>query len=601
VNATSVLPGAGITVTVANAPGNTTTWVGLYPTGAADAGGFVDWKYLNGTQTPPATGMTAATLSFTMPTTLGTYEFRLFAINASTSKIATSATVTVTTSIDPVIQVTPTALAFGSVSVGATSDLTVVVKNTGGGTLSGSASATGAAFSMVGSSSYSLTTNQTATLTVRFAPTAAGAASGTLSLTGGGGASVPLSGTGTPPPTVSVSATTVLPGAAITVTVANAPGNTTTWVGLYPTGAPDAGGFVDWKYLNGTQTPPATGMTSATLSFTMPTTLGTYDFRLFAVNASTSKIATSATVTVATSTNPVIQVTPTALAFGSVGVGATKDLTVVVRNTGGGTLTGNGSVTGAAYSTVGATSYSLVTNQTATLTVRFAPTAAAAASGTLSLTGGAGAAVTLSGTGTPPPTVSASATTIAPGGAITVTVTNAPGDPNSWVGLYLTTTPDAGPIVTWKYLNGLQTPPTTGLTSATLSFTMPTTGGVYDFRLFAQNATTSKIATSATVTVTAPTVSVSATTASPGQVVQVTVTYGPGNARDWVSMSASDAADTVWLDWKYLNGTRTPPATGVTSATISFTLPTTPGTYNFRFFQNDVYTKLATSPTVTVQ
>ena len=61
------------------------------------------------------------------------------------------------------------------------------------------------------------------------------------------------------------------------------------------------------------------------------------------------------------------------------------------------------------------------------------------------------------------------------------------------------------------------------------------------------------------------------------------------------------AADSPYVDWKYLNGTRTSPGTGVTGAAVTFTMPAAPGTYNVRFFLNDSWTKLATSATITVQ
>src|SRR5205823_3559889 len=60
------------------------------------------------------------------------------------------------------------------------------------------------------------------------------------------------------------------------------------------------------------------------------------------------------------------------------------------------------------------------------------------------------------------------------------------------------------------------------------------------------------------------------------------------------------AADSLFLNWFYLNGSKTPPASGLTSATVPVPMPGSPGTYEFRFFQNNGYTRLATSPTVTV-
>ena len=74
----------------------------------------------------------------------------------------------------PALSVTPASLAFGTVNVGSTEDLTVTVRNAGGGTLTGSASTT-APFSVVGTASYRLAANQTKVVTVRFSPPAAGA------------------------------------------------------------------------------------------------------------------------------------------------------------------------------------------------------------------------------------------------------------------------------------------------------------------------------------------------------------------------------------------------------------------------------------------
>src|SRR5207244_3833451 len=112
---------------------------------------------------------------------------------------------------------------------------------------------------------------------------------------------------------------------------------------------------------------------------------------------------------------------------------------------------------------------------------------------------------------------------------------------------------------------------------------------------------TTRLATSATVTVTPlPSVTVSATTVSAGGTVTATIANGPSSAGDWVALYTTGAADSAYLDWKYLNGSQTRPATGMSSATVPFTMPMTPGTYNVRLFLNDSTTRLATSATITV-
>src|SRR5689334_12215013 len=51
----------------------------------------------------------------------------------------------------------------------------------------------------------------------------------------------------------------------------------------------------------------------------------------------------------------------------------------------------------------------------------------------------------------------------------------------------------------------------------------------------------------------------------------VGVTNGPGNARDWVALYPVGSFSLI--DWFYLNGSKTAPGTGVTSATLTFTIP----------------------------
>ncbi|HKC23439.1 MAG TPA: choice-of-anchor D domain-containing protein, partial [Thermoanaerobaculia bacterium] len=94
----------------------------------------------------------------------------------------------------PGLSVSPSSLDFGTVPVGGTKDLTLTIGNTGVGTLTGSATAS-APFSVVSGGSFSLGTGGTQTVTIRFSPSGAGPASGTVSLaSNGGGATVALSG-----------------------------------------------------------------------------------------------------------------------------------------------------------------------------------------------------------------------------------------------------------------------------------------------------------------------------------------------------------------------------------------------------------------------
>jgi hypothetical protein len=67
-----------------------------------------------------------------------------------------------------------------------------------------------------------------------------------------------------------------------------------------------------------------------------------------------------------------------------------------------------------------------------------------------------------------------------------------------------------------------------------------------------------------------------------------------------VSLAASSAPSSSFVDWKYLTNTKSAGQPGTTGATLTFAMPSTPGTYQFRFFANDGFTRLATSGDVTV-
>ena len=109
--------------------------------------------------------------------------------------------------------------------------------------------------------------------------------------------------------------------------------------------------------------------------------------------------------------------------------------------------------------------------------------------------------------------------------------------------------------------------------SAELTFTMPLTPGEYELRFFMNSY--DLLATSPVVTVKPPTLTVSATTVAPGGSVQVSVAEGPGQRGDWVALAAVGSGLASYVDWNYLSGARSMPATGVTSAVLTFDMPET--------------------------
>src|SRR5205814_4783885 len=82
--------------------------------------------------------------------------------------------------------VIPASLDFGTVPVGTSKDLSFTVQNTGGGTLTGSAS-TSAPYTIASGASFSLGPGASQLVTVRFSPTVTGHAPGTVAFTSHGG------------------------------------------------------------------------------------------------------------------------------------------------------------------------------------------------------------------------------------------------------------------------------------------------------------------------------------------------------------------------------------------------------------------------------
>lgn len=108
----------------------------------------------------------------------------------------------------PSILVTPGSLSFGNIYRYATASLTLSVTNVGGGTLNYTAAVGGAPYSITSGASGALAANAGTTVTVQFAPTSSGSFSDTVTFTGGGGASIPITGSATVAPTTVISATT---------------------------------------------------------------------------------------------------------------------------------------------------------------------------------------------------------------------------------------------------------------------------------------------------------------------------------------------------------------------------------------------------------
>ena len=264
--------------------------------------------------------------------------------------------------------------------------------------------------------------------------------------------------------------------------MANGPGNPRDWVGLFRTTAGNTGN-VGWSYLNGTQTPPSQGLTASTVTFTAPATPGLYEVRMFA-NDSYTRLATSGPLDVV----PAASLTVNDVSVTEGHTGTTQATFTVTLSPANATqavtvsyATANGSAT--AGSDYGAANGTLtfdpsVATRTISVTINGDTTSEPNETFFVNLSQPVNAVIgDAQGTGTianddgsAAPSVSAGPATVPAGGTITATVTNGPGNARDWVGLFRTTASNTG-NVGWFYLNGTQTPPSQGLTTATVTFT----------------------------------------------------------------------------------------------------------------------------------
>jgi len=565
VSASSVAAGASVTVTLTNGLGGSLDWLSFGATGAAD-NAYLQFTYVGA-------GVTTRTWTVTAPSAAGTYEFRLFR-QGSFVRLATSPSVSVDAPPPPQLTVDTTTATSGD-------PVTVTLTNGLGG------STDWLAFAATGSadSSYLQFVYVGAGVTTRTWTVTAPATPGTYEfrLYQQGSfvrlATSPTVAVQAPPgptPVLTVSATDVAAGSDVTVTLTDGPGGADDWLALALTSASDT------SYLQSTLV--GAGVTTRTWTVTMPGTAGTYEFRLF-LDGGFTRAATSPAVTVQPPANPV----PTLSVDATTAV-AGSQVTVTLDNG----LGGNADWLALAAVGAPANSYALFTYVGAGVTTRTWTVTMPATPGDyefrLFLNGGYTLAATsppVTVTAAPDPLLTVSTTTATGGQAVTVTLTNGLGGSLDWLALAATGAPDSS-YLQFTYVGA-------GVTTRTWTVNMPATGGTYEFRLFRQGSFV-RLATSPTVTVQAappPALSVSTSTATPGAPVTVTLTNGLGGNTDWLAFAATGAADNAYLYWTYVG-------TGVTTRTWTVTMPSAPGTYEFRLYKQASFVRLATSPPVTV-
>jgi ASPM-SPD-2-Hydin domain-containing protein/centrosomal CEP192-like protein len=286
---------------------------------------------------------------------------------------------------------------FGNVTVGTTSTQTVVITNIGNASanISG-ATVSGGGFNYVGPAlPLTLSSGQSVNLTVTFAPSAAGAATGTLSLSTNANVTpntIPLTGTGVLPP--QATPTLSLTVSPLSISFGSIPVGTssTQTVSLVNPGT----GTVSISQA------PVTGSSFGMSGLALPLTLGpgqsgafTVSFHPAGTGSASGSIsvmsnASNAVSTVAlsgTGVQPAISVVPGSVNFGTVTVGQTSSQTVTLSNPGSANL----NITQVAGPSTGfglnglALPLTVAPGKSATFMVSFTPTSGASSSSSLTL------------------------------------------------------------------------------------------------------------------------------------------------------------------------------------------------------------------------
>jgi hypothetical protein len=373
-----------------------------------------------------ASGTGFSVSGLTTPATLNASQSATLTVTyAPTSAGSVTGTVTVTsdasnsplaialsgTGAQAGLSVSPASFNFGSIVDGQTKSQSFTVTNTGTASLTiAQLSVIGSSFTVSGlATPATISAGGTATFSVLFAPTTAGALSGSVSISSNAPNSpttVALSGTGVSatvslsasPSSVSFSGINVGSSSSKSVTITNS-GTTSATISQVAVNAKDftAGGITTPLSL-------AVG-SSAVLSVTFaPTAAESISGN---ITLSTSQ-GTSAVVGVSgSSLQPALTITPSSASFGNVTTGSSSSQTIQLTNSGTGTLSiTQVSVTGSGFS-LGSLSLpvSLTAGQSQSFNVPFAPSSTGTMSGSVTVVSNAPnspATIPLSGTGVAP-------------------------------------------------------------------------------------------------------------------------------------------------------------------------------------------------------
>jgi subtilase family serine protease len=330
----------------------------------------------------------------------------------------------------PLASPSPTLLLFGNTAVGTTDPTTqaVTLKNSGTSPLTISGISIGGAnavsFSQTNTCGTGLATGASCTVTVTFAPTAAGALAATLSIAGdadGSPETVSLNGTGfVPTPAATLNYTSLDFGAIqegttdpnpATVILSSTGNEPLAISGISITGT-NASSFSQTNTCS-TTTPLAVGSTcSVTVTFA-PATVGTFTAAVnIADNAASGSPQTVTLSGTGFAPAPIASLTPTSQTFPNIAVGTSYTSTgIALSNTGtlplvvsGISITGTNASSFTQTNNCGTFPVTIAPTSGCTITVTFTPTAVGVLTASVSVADNASGSpqvVTLAGTGVP--------------------------------------------------------------------------------------------------------------------------------------------------------------------------------------------------------
>ena len=358
----------------------------------------------------PATipaGQSVALEATFAPTITGTATGSITITSDATTPTASIALSGTGMSASYTMSLTPSGISFGNVNVGATASQTVQLSNTGNSSVTISqVSAAGSGVSVSGiSGSVTLNPSQSVPLTVTYKPAASGATAGSITVTNNDGVNAVAAVTG-----AGVQAgLSVTPASAAFGNVVTGVANSQT-IQLTNTGnatlTVSQATVTGSGFSIGSLSVPLNIAPSQSASFNVqyaPTAAGAVSGSLSIISNASSSPATVALSGTGITATTTLSVNPANLSFGSVSDGTTAAQSFTFTNTGNSSVAVTGvSIKGTGYSILsGSGAVTLSPNQSASVSVQFAPSAAGSVTGSVAIASNASGSptVSLSGTG----------------------------------------------------------------------------------------------------------------------------------------------------------------------------------------------------------